>query len=94
MGISCSCSEEGIMQTGIRLVTCRTPRKCGDCGKNIVRENSMYHVSFYNFDNMKTSSPLFVCEECGDLSINIFGLGLCFSWGEIKEQWEDFRGKK
>jgi hypothetical protein len=92
MSIYCGCSDdEGTRQTGIRLVTCRKPRKCGDgCGKDIQPGDSMYHVSFYDYDECKPASPMFVCEECGDMAQNIADLGLCYSWGNVREQWLEY----
>lgn len=33
---------------------------------------------------------MFVCEECGDLAENIADRGMCYRWGNVKEQWEDY----
>ena len=91
MGISCGYPDGNILQSGIRLVTCRTQRQCGaECGKDIVPSELMYHVSFYDYDECKTSTPLFVCEECGDLAENLTEQGYCYQWIGIQDQWRDY----
>lgn len=92
MAISCSCDfDGGIWGAGhIKEVICRTPRKC-DCGKAINVGNSMYRQSMYDYDEMRPSAPVFICEECGDMAENLISYGYCFMFGEsIRQQWLDY----
>ena len=92
MTISCSCDmEDGVRTVGDpRDVTCRTPRKC-DCGRQISTGDPMYIWSMYDWDEMRTSSPYYLCEECGDMSLNLMKVGYCFTMGEsIRDQWLEY----
>jgi len=93
MAISCSCDfDGGIWGVGnLRDVTCRTPRKCSACNKQISIGDCIYMQSMFDYDDMKTASPVFVCEECGDMALNIIDLGYCFSFSKsVRQQWLDY----
>lgn len=93
MSVSCNCDfEGGIHSVGYpKEVTCRTARNCGCCKKPIAVGDRMYRWSMYDWDEMLASSPVFMCEECGDMAFNLMDLGYCFSLGSgIREQWLDY----
>ena len=73
------------------LVVCRKERVASCCGKNIITNEHMYRQSMYDYDSYKTSSPLWLCEPCGDMSLNLIELGFHFSLSEsITEQWANY----
>jgi len=91
--ISCSCDlPSGITTVSEpREVTCRTPRICGDCKKDIIPGNRMYMWSMYDWDDCLPVTPHFQCEQCGDMSLNLMEYGYCFSLGEdITQQWKEY----
>lgn len=93
MPISCSCDFDcGILTVGDpKEVTCRTPRKCFSCGKQINLNDRMYQWSMYDYDNYLTATPRLLCEECGDMALNLMQYGYCFSLGEsIWDQWLEY----
>ncbi|MCP4649568.1 MAG: hypothetical protein GY853_05755 [PVC group bacterium] len=93
MSISCSCDyPEGETTVGYpRDVTCRTPRKCSCCNDQIKSGDCMYMWSMYDYDECKTVRPLFMCEECGDMSLNMMTLGFCFNIDQpIRDQWIEY----
>ena len=93
MSISCSCDfDGGIHSVGYpREVVCRTPRDCSCCERPVGVGSPMHILSMYDFDDMKTSSPCYMCEECGDMFDNLVALGFCFSLSEgIRDQWLDY----
>lgn len=93
MSVSCSCSfEEGTTTVGDpRNVVCRTPRKCSACEQPITYGDQMYMWSMYDWDECRAISPIFLCEECGDMALNLMSVGFCFNVNEgIREQWIDY----
>ena len=45
----------------------------------------------YDWDEYLTVAPQWMCEECGDMAINLMEQGYCFYLGEgIKSQWLDY----
>jgi len=92
MSVSCSCPENDIMSVGDpREVTCRTPRRCTACGASIEAEDRMYRWSMYDFGGCVTVAPLFLCEECGDMSLNLVAQDYCFDFGTgIRDQWLEY----
>jgi len=94
MAISCDCDSEWDVGCAgdPRFVTCRTPRKCYACKKKIEKLDGMYMQSLYDYRDSKFASPVFVCEECGDMALNLIDSGYCFSWrSSIVGQWEEYR---
>ncbi len=92
MALSCSCDlDYGILCVRIKEVTCRTPRTCESCGKNLSVLDRMYMYSMFDHDEMSPSRPIFFCEECGDLAETLSELGFCYNLGEgIRDQWFDY----
>lgn len=92
MAISCSCPDYGlILVNDPKEVTCRTPRQCDACEKDIGILDRMYMWSMFDYEECKTAPPVFVCEECGDMALNLMSLGYCFDLnGSIRQQWLDY----
>ena len=92
MTVSCSCDfDGGILAVGDREVTCRTPRDCYACEGQIKISDRMYMYSMFDYDVMKPSTPIFLCEECGDLAETLTEYGFCYNLGEnIRNQWFDY----
>lgn len=94
MAISCDCSYDyaGIVTVGDpKEVVCRTPRRCSSCHKQIKILDKMYCWSCYNYDEYLTVAPHWMCEECGDMALNLMELDFCFSLEEsIRQQWLDY----
>ncbi len=91
--ISCSCDfdHHEILSVGkMRLVTCRTPRVCDDCGRDILSGQEMSIQSFYDFEHSKPVTPYYICEDCRDLIDAIVSAGFCYSFGNVREAWMDF----
>ena len=91
--IFCGCFDDG----GVRSVgwpksmTCRKPRECAACQQDIQAGDIMYRQSFYDYDEHVPASPIFVCEECGDMALNLMDAGYCFQYNEsIYEQWIEY----
>lgn len=91
MSISCSCEYDGdgcCAVGDLKEMTCRTPRKCYSCRRDILAGDIMYRQNFYDYDEYKTAAPIFLCEECGDMQLNLTELGFCFDYSEgIRNQW-------
>ena len=92
MAVSCSCDfDGGIFSVRVKEVTCRAPRTCESCGKNLSVLDRMYMYSMFDYDEMSPSRPIFFCEECGDLGETLSEFGFCYNLGEnIREQWFDY----
>ena len=98
MSVSCSCSYgdyEGEGDVGSagdpRLCRSRQERSCRACAREIKIGDWMYMQSFYDFYSYRTASPIFLCEECGDMSLNLMYLGFCFTYDEsLKQQWFNY----
>jgi len=92
MAVSCNCSEYDIMSVGDpHEVTCRTPNTCCACETVINPGDKMYRQSFYDFDQCLTVAPAWLCEECGDMALNLIDQEYCFDFsGSIKQQWLDY----
>ena len=94
MGVSCSCDWDGggICCIGtLPEMTCRTPRKCYACNKQINSGDIMYRQNLYDYDDYKFVAPLFFCEECGDMMLNLEALGYCYNLAEpIRSQWIEY----
>lgn len=90
MSISCVCNWDG-GPTAVgdpKEMTCRTPRKCEACGRDIKVLDRMYKQSMCDYDRNSPSSPWWWCEECGDLALNLIDRDICFSFSEgIPDQW-------
>jgi hypothetical protein len=92
MGLSCECENYGIMTVGDpRECTCRTPRNCSACCRPITA-GSLFNIwSMFDYDCIKPKTPIYLCEECGDMARNLITLGYCFSIGPgIREQWLEY----
>ena len=93
MGISCTCYEQvGITSVGEpREVTCRHQRKCYCCARVILPGSPMYQWSMFDWDCKMAESPIMICEECGDMALNLMELGFCFDFGSgIRRQWLEY----
>ena len=93
MAISCECDfDSGTLTVGDpKEVTCRNPRKCFSCGKQINTNDKIYRWSMYNYDTYQTVAPYWLCEECGDMALNLLEYNYCFSLGEsIRDQWVEY----
>lgn len=92
MSISCGCDfYDGIIAAGnARIVTCRTPRSCSDCGGQINKGDVMYVQSMFDYDDCTPSIPHYMCERCGDLAESLADAGYCFSFGGLVEQWAEY----
>lgn len=93
MAISCNCDYDYGIQavSDPREVTCRTPRQCDACKKHLKILDRMYMWSMFDFEEGKTASPVFLCEECGDMALNLMELEYCFDLsGSIRQQWLDY----
>ena len=91
--IFCDCDYNvGVCSVGHpREVTCRTPRVCDSCPNPVAVGQPMYIQSMYDWDEAKTSRPYYLCEECGDMVLNLITIGFCFTFGEsIREQWFEY----
>lgn len=93
MGISCGCDyyEYDVRSVGqAKIVKCRTPRKCSDCGGPIEERDTMYVQAFYDFGSNRADKPRYICESCGDLIESLIEQGFCFSYGDVKGQWREY----
>jgi len=93
MSISCSCDYDGgIKAVGDpREVTCRTPRKCYACCTDVKINDRMYMWNMYDYDDYQIVAPIFLCEKCGDMSLNLMEYGFCFDFcSGIREQWLEY----
>lgn len=93
MAISCSCDYDyGVFMVGDpKEVTCRTPRQCDACNTSILVLDKMYMLRMFDFTEIKTVAPVWLCEECGDMALNLWELEFCFSLNEnIRQQWLDY----
>lgn len=93
--ISCSCNNFdgiGIYAVGDpRLCHSRQDRKCYACDSSIENGDWMYMQSFYNFEECQTAGPSFLCEECGDMALNLNSIGYCYDFGSsLKNQWFEY----
>lgn len=89
--ISCDCDSDIISVSVPRFITCRTARISSCCGKEIKTGEGMYSVSFFDFTLNVPVTPGYLCEECGDMALNLLDLGFCFTYtGNIVQQWRDY----
>jgi hypothetical protein len=52
----------------------------------------MYRQSCYNYAEALTASPIWWCEQCGDMALNLEALGYCYQpYEDIRQQWLDYR---
>ena len=93
MSISCSCGYDyDVCAVGDpRLGKSRQPRSCCACHREIKTGDWLYMQAFYDFNKSLTASPEFLCEECGDMALNLNSLGFCYTLDEsLKKQWFDY----
>jgi hypothetical protein len=94
--ITCDyCDRDGIYSVGnMRLFKCRTPRECSACGDSIQIGDDMYRQNMYDFDNSKIVAPIFLCNECGEMTENLSEAGFCFDFNSrILDQWLEYLQK-
>ena len=93
MSVSCSCGDYyDVKAVGDpRLCRNRQKRNCCACQREIKIGDWLYMQSFYDFYNSLTVAPAFLCEECGDMSLNLNSLGFCYTYDEsLKKQWFNY----
>ena len=92
MSLSCDCSWTDIFTVGEpREVVCRHGKPCTAFGKTIKVNSPMYFWSMFDFNTNVPVAPAMLCEECGDMAMNLLSLGFCMHLGEsIREQWLDY----
>lgn len=97
MSIACGCDfddDPGVRFVGEpREVTCRTKvQSCSACQKQILVGKVMYRWSRYDYEEMQTMAPGFLCQECGEMAENLIDKGFCFGVGDgsIREKWLDY----
>jgi len=92
--ISCECDEYDVMMVGEPvLVVCRTGgRKCDACEKTIDVGEHMYRRGCYDYSQYRPVPPIFWCEECGEMAMNLEEQGYCYDPGRgIRDQWLEYR---
>lgn len=92
MSISCGCDfYEGVRTVGKpKFMTCRTAKKCDECGESIKLGDGLYRYNMYDWDDYQVCAPHWMCESCGDLMASIAAQGFCFYLGDIKGQWKEY----